>query len=278
MSIAIDTSSNILKLKQLQLQFKSKINEYKTVYASYITTLQSNKNGYVVLPGKIYFGASEISQTNNTSQNVCQALCSSNDLCTGTTYNSISKKCKLFKGYGSLRNGGSSDNVIIKNVNQQLINLDTINSQLVEINKQMISIINTLQPSANTNTTILSTNNKALLTTNNDLLAEQRKIKKLLNDYNDIDKDYVDKSINVERTNSQYNLWLIIMIVALILVFKYLFFPNTTGNTLSIILWSIIIIFIILATFNLNNSIAYAIWILLIAIVLMMKMGLIPSF
>jgi hypothetical protein len=58
---------------------------------------------------------------------------------------------------------------------------------------------------------------------------------------------------------------------------KFLFFPEARGDLLSIILWSIIIICIILATIHLNNPAAYAIWIVLIMLVLMMKAQLIPS-
>jgi hypothetical protein len=279
MSTPIDISSNILQLKQLELQYKTKINEYKTAYASYITTTQSqtDQNSYVVLPGKVYSGATNISNTTNSTTDNCQALCSANTSCTGATFNSISKMCSLFKGKGTLVNGGSSDNTIIKKLNQQLIALDAVNSQLIDINNQMMAIVNKIQPSVKQNIATLSTNDATLIANSESLKKEQRAIKKLLNEYNDIDQNYINQTLNVDKRNASYYLWLVITIVAVFLALKFVLFPEARGNIVSIILWSIIIICIILGTINLKNPAVYGIWVALVALVLMMKAKIIPS-
>lgn len=279
MSRAIDISSNILQLQKLEMQYKTKINEYKTAFASYVTTTQSqtDKNSYVILPGKIYLDAASISNNTNSTTDNCQALCSANSLCTGATFNSISKKCSLFKGTGTLANGGSSDNTIIKKQNQQLIELNAINSQLIYINDQMMSIVKQIQPSVEKNMFVLYTNDATLIANNESLKKEQDAIKKLLDEYNDIDQNYINQTLNVDKQNASYYLWLVITIVALVLAFKFAMFPEARGNTISVILWSIIIICIILATINLKNPVVYGLWVLLVAIVLMMKARIIPS-
>ena len=99
----------------------------------------------------------------------------------------------------------------------------------------------------------------------------------MLDQFNDIDQSYISKSLNADQKNASYYMWLIITTVALILTAKFLFFPEAKGNVISVILWTIIIICIILATIHLNNPAAYAIWVVLIALVLMMKAQLIPS-
>jgi len=275
----IDITSNILQLQQLEMQYKTKINEYKTTYASYITTFQSqsDKNSYVVLPGKLYSDAILISNNTNSTSEQCQGLCSANNLCTGATFNSISKTCSLFKGQGTLVNGGSSDNTIIKKINQQLIALDSVNSQLININNQMMNIVKNIQPSVDQNISTLSKNDAELIANNESLKKEQDAIKKLLDEYNDIDQNYINQTLNVDKQSASYYLWLVIAIVAFCLVLKYVLFPEARGNVISVILWSIIIIFIILATINLKNPAVYGMWVALVALVLMMKAQIIPS-
>jgi hypothetical protein len=205
-------------------------------------------------------------------------LCSSNKLCTGANFNSISKVCNLRKGDGKIVDTlASSHNAIVTKSRQQLDNLDKINSHLISLSEQMIAINRRINPSVNENESTLVTNNTVLIKNNSELLAEQVKIKNMLNEFNDIEQNYNNQTLIVDKNNARYYLWLIITIVALILTSKFLFFPEARGDVFSIILWSTIIICIIIATLHLNNPIAYAIWIFLIFLVLMMKAQLIPS-
>jgi len=279
MKTAVNLNSDILKLKTLEVQYETKLTEYKSAFASYITTMksQSSANSYVVLPGKKFMGTGSVSDNTNSTSSQCQALCSSNKVCTGATFNSISGLCKLRKGDGPISSSASSDNAIVTRSKEQLDNLEKINAQLIFINDQMIVISRKIKPSVNKNESTLRINNRDLMTNNTKLLAEQEKIKNMLNEFNDIDQNYNDLTLNVDKNNARYYLWLIIMIVALILTIKFLFFPEARGNVFSIILWSTIIICIIIATLHLNNPTAYAIWISLIFLVLMMKAQLIPS-
>lgn len=108
-------------------------------------------------------------------------------------------------------------------------------------------------------------------------MEENLKIKNLMDEYKDIYSEYNEKSIATDQQNSSYYLWLIIAIIAIVLVIKFIFFPDAKGNIISVILWTIIIICITLSTIHLNNPSAYAIWVFLVTIVLMMKSKLIPS-
>jgi hypothetical protein len=281
MSTVVNLNSDILQLQTLEVQYNTKLTEYKSAFASYITTLksQSNANSYVVLPGKTFTEPSTtLSDNINSTIAQCEALCSSNKLCTGANFNSISKVCNLRKGNGQIADTlASTHNAIVLQSKEQLDNLDKINSQLIYLNDQMITINKRITPSVNENESTLSKNNIVLMTNNAELLGEQTKIKNMLNEFNDVDKKYTDQTLNTEQKNAGYYLWLIVMIVALTLTMKFIFFPDARGNLLSVILWSIIIISIILATVHLNNPAAYSIWVVLIALVLMMKAQLIPS-
>jgi hypothetical protein len=279
MPTAVNLNSDVLQLQRLNEQYMSKLTEYKSAFATYVTTMksQTNANSFVVLPGKTFMGTASLSDNRNSATAQCQALCSSNKVCTGATFNSISRVCKLRKGDGLISSSASSDIAIVTKSKQQLDNLDKINSQLISLNDQMIAVNRRITPSVNKNESTLSINNRDLMRNNATLLQEQLKIKNMLDQFNDVDQSYINKSLNADQKNAKYYMWFIIMIIVLILTAKFLFFPEARGNLLSIILWSTIIICIILATIHLNNPAAYAIWVVLIALVLMMKAQLIPS-
>lgn len=273
-------NSKLIVLQALEGQYRNKLTEYENAYATYISALQSQKTGsssYVVLPGQTYMGTGSISETPNSSVSTCEASCSANALCTGASFNSTSKVCKLRSGNSLLTPGATSDNAIITDIRQKLINLETINAHLIEINNRMTMVYNQMQPLVTTQTETLSTNDTTLMTQHAALMSERTKIQKLMDEFKDIYSDYSEKSISTDQQNSSYYLWLIITIVSLALVIKYIFFPEAKGNVISIILWTVIIICLTLSTIHLNNPSSYAIWIVLVAIVLMMKSKLIPS-
>lgn len=275
-----EMNSKLIALQALEGQYRNKLTEYENAQATYISAMQSQNSGsnsYVVLPGQTYMGTGSISETPNSSTSMCEASCSANALCTGASFNSTSKVCKLRYGNSLLTPGATSDNAIITDVRQKLINLETINAQLIELNDQMTTLYTQIQPLATTQDTNLSTNDSTLISQYIALMDEKHKIKKLMDEYKDVYAEYNEKSISTDQQNSSYYLWLIIAIIAVILVFKFMFFPEAKGNLVSVILWTIIIICITLSTIHLNNPSSYAIWVFLVAIVLMMKSNLIPS-
>lgn len=275
-----DMNSKLISLQALEGRYSNKLTEYENAYATYISALQSQNSGsssYVVLPGKTYMGTGTISESQNSSTTMCEASCGANALCTGASFNSTSKVCKLRSGNSLLTSGAVSDNAIITDVRQKLINLETINAQLIEINNQMKTLYNQMQPMITSQNASLTTNDSTLTSQYRALMEENLKIKKLMDEYKDIYSEYNEKSIATDQQNSSYYLWLIIAIIAIVLVIKFIFFPDAKGNIISVILWTIIIICITLSTIHLNNPSAYAIWLFLVTIVLMMKSKLIPS-
>jgi hypothetical protein len=279
MSNAINIDSEVLQLQTLETQYKIKLAEYKSAFASYVTTVHSDssdKNSYVVLPGKIFMGDGSVSDNVNTNMSQCEALCSANSICSGAIFNTISNVCKLRKGMGLLSEGASSDNAIIKKITQQLIQLDSINAQLIDINNKMTEIGKNIQPSVNKNADTLYSNSLELKNNNNALLAEQEKIKNLLAEYNDVEQEYVNQSLNADQKTSSYYLWMIVMILSVCFVIKYTMFPDSRGNVVGILLITLFIIFLLFATIHMNNPAVYAIWICLVALVILIKADLIP--
>lgn len=273
-------NSGLIQLTALEGQYKQKLTEYESAYATYISALQSQNNGsnsFVVLPGQKYMGTGSISDITNSTTTTCEAACSANSLCTGASFNSISNICQLRSGNSLLSVGATSDNAIISEVRQKLINLETINAQLIEINNQMTTIYKQLEPDLQYQKNTMTENNYDLIVQYFHLMEEKAKIQKLLDEYNDINKNNSNMSLMADQENSSYYLWLIIAAIAITLTLKFIFFPESKGNLISVVMWTILIICMALMTIHLNNPTTFFVWTILVIIVLMMKSKLIPS-
>lgn len=245
-----NTTSYLMQLKSLEGLYKQKLTEYESAYTTYINTLQSqNANSYVVLPGQQYMGTGSISDINNSTASSCEAACSANLSCSGASFNSINSICRLRTGDGLLIPGGTSDNAIITNNKQQLINLETLNIQLLEINKSIQSIYSQMEPSANTQTATLNTNNQALAQQYGKLMIEKEKINRLLDEYNDVNSANENQTLVVNQESSSYYFWMIMCILFIVLILNLIFFPEAKG-VITRLLFIIFAVYIVLVIFN----------------------------
>lgn len=277
MSQSDNINSYLIQLEALDGQYRTKLTEYESAYTTYISTLQdqtqsSATNSYVVLPGQTYMGTSTISNNTNSSISQCEALCSADSACTGASFNSTSAVCSLKSGNSGLTAGATSDNAIITNIKSQIIHLETLNAQLIAINEQITEIYSQIQPSISGDSTSLSANGADITAQYSSLLAEKMKIKRLLEEYNDIDKNYIDQSLTVEQQNATYYLWIYICIIVFVITIQMIVFPDASiGKSIIIIMF---IAFLIFSTMYLTNPSIYALWLVVIAIIVMVSFKL----
>ena len=270
----MNIQSDLVHLEVLEGAYKNKLTQYESAYATYINSLNkqnSETNNYVVLPGNIYAGTGTISDTINSTLSTCEASCKANPLCSGASFNSISNVCKLRSGNSTLSKGAANDNAIITKVKENIIYLETLNTQLIEINSQITNIYQKMQPMVDTQTKTISINGEELTNRYSLLTNEKIKIKTLLDEYNDIDKSNVDQSLMVEQQNSTYYLWLILCILSILLVIKYTVFPESSGGILTTVVIVTAAVIMIFSTIYLNNPAAYAIWLVIILSIIVIK-------
>jgi len=231
--------SDIVKLEALNGQYKNKLTEYESAYATYIQGLQqpdNTSNSYIVLPGKTYQGTGSISDISGSTLTRCEASCSAQPLCSGASFNSITNVCKLRSGEAGLTVGATSDHAIITKTRANILHLHTLNDQLIEINDQMDNIHKIMQPDTTKQLQVLMVQGDELQQRNSLLTVEKDKIKKLLEEYNDVTKNNTDQTIMVEQRSSVYVIWLILCIMAILLAIKYTMFPDVPMGLFSIFL------------------------------------------
>jgi len=280
MQNAISTESDILRLEALQTQFKAKMTEYQAEYATYISLANSptSSSTFITLPKMTYTGATLISNNRNMTPQLCETLCRANNSCTAATFNSLSKICNLYRGEsGKIANGKDSDSLIIREVSRQLVILRNINKQLIAITNEMIAVSRNINAPLSRNINTESINDVYLIRNHNKLKEEQDKIKGLLDVFNNLDREYDDEVLKTEKSYSRYYLWLTALIIMLILVGKFVLFPGSGGNVISVILSTIFIVSTILLTANLNSPVVYSIWTFLLVIIIMVFLKLSPT-
>jgi len=267
----------ILQLQTLQNEYQIKLKEYETANATYIAGLQTmnkDSNSFVVIPGFAYWGTSKISEGSVTSADECKALCSSNKLCQGAIFNSTKSFCWVRGGQSSLTAGIPGDNAIISQTKQNIINLDSINQELIDINNKIIEIYKNNPNLQQTDIVILSSSGISLEDTYSMLNLEKQKINNLLDEYNDINKEYRNQSISVEQHSFNFYLWLVVAIFAFVIAVKMFVFPEIRIGWLKTGGLFIFFTLFIFATIQLKNPIMYALWLLAILIFCIIKLNL----
>jgi hypothetical protein len=233
-------------LEALQLQYDTKMKEYNQLSQDYKDELKTGTTKYVQLKDKAYFGTSGLDTSQKRTIDMCQASCSSNSKCSGATFVPQNQSCVLSAGDGNIRTAAGSYAI--------LTSLKYITGKLAEVNRQLITlntkIQNAVQSQPNNNLdNWVNKNNKmhdTLITDYNDLVAQRGEINSLILEYDNINGNMKDSSLEVNQEMLQYRLYTIIL--ALILCLIVMFFG---GMSISMAIVPLIIAFIL---FILNLS------------------------
>jgi len=206
-------------LESLQLQYDTKMKEYNQLTQDYKQALKAGGSQYVQLKDKAYFGVSFLKISQEKTIDTCQASCSSNPKCSGATYVPTSKTCTLSSGNGSgIRTYPGSYAILTR--------LMYISGALEEVNKQLIILNNKIkmavqsQPNNNLDN-VVNRNNKLhniLITDYKDLATQRHQINELILDYDNVNGNMKDTSLEVNQQMLNYRLYTIILALILCLI------------------------------------------------------------
>ena len=233
-------------LESLQLQYDTKMKEYNQLTQDYKEALKTGTAEYVQLKDKASFGSSFLTFSRETTIDRCQASCSSNSKCSGATYIPNFKHCTLSSGNGSVQTNPGSYAILTR--------LKYVTGKLEEVNRQLIILNDKIQNAVKTHPNnnldnLVKKNNKmhdTLITDYEDLVAQRDEINSLILDYDNVNGNMKDTSLEVNQQMLNYRLYTIIL--ALILCLIVMLFG---GMTISMIIVPLIIAAIL---FILNMS------------------------
>jgi hypothetical protein len=275
-------SSATLKLQLLENEFNLVMKQYEQAHANYISSLQSkgaltDKNKFVSLQGRVFWGTAGLKEGTVDSEDACKALCSSDPLCTGATYNSAKAYCWTRSGKGDVSPDTPENYALISDISQNVNNIQKLNDRLTELNKKIENILTEIIPQHQQEIDEKNAKQTSLQTVYQELLADRQNIDEMIKEYKMIDQQYADNSIYVEQANSSHILWFIFAAIIVFYTLKLQFFPGVKSNPIRFIFWFCIAVLFAIVTTRINTAPGFFLWGLIIALVCFVQMRILPS-
>jgi len=232
-------------------------NSYKYNTASQ-PNYKLNSQPIVDIKGFAFTGTGSIGQSSARTLQDCKAQCSSNSNCSGATF--VSNQCQLRTGEGPIVPSSNDSYAIIPKGKQLLLNMETINQQLISTNNQIKSKITVSQPTYYDIKGKVDEKSNELQNNYKGLIAERENIRKLLDEYETLNRTDDENQIKISQNYYTYIL-LFILVAAIIFLIVKLNLPSSSstiqyGGELGINTYFIIYA-IIVAIIFINFSVNY---------------------
>ena len=271
---------DLMNIKTLEKEYNSVLKQYEEAYKNCNAKLSAATNntspGFTSFANNSFWGESGLKEGSVASEFDCQTMCASDEKCSGATYNPDKKYCWTRKGNGSLdvSVNGNTDIAILPDVKACMITLKSLNKRLLEINKQLTTAIENSAPQVEAQQYENEQKSDKLHRYYAQLLAERLQMDQLVKDNNTVNADYENQTLVVNQANGSLRFWTVIACVLVIIVLNQM-----RGKTTSFysVFWLLIMIALIVLSFSISNVSGFAVWTVLILIIILMKMGIIPS-
>jgi len=200
---------------------------------------------FISIPGKNFWGRAPLSQGQVNSIQDCENMCASDPNCSGATFQSSNKVCFTRTGMSEVVSGQSSDYALIPQVRQMLNTLKNLNDELLNINQQIDTQIQALYPIAQQDQADKNAKQLELNDNYAKLMEEKDDIMTSLQDYENLEKEYEDNSLSVNRENILYKFWSLLAILLLAITFKVIFKVN--GSSFIFLIFTVLAVIISLS-------------------------------
>jgi hypothetical protein len=216
------------QLQNLSNEYNMLISHYQNTYQKYIDVINSDNTNFKTLDNSAFYGQ-QINTLTNTDIDNCQTACSSNSLCSGATFNTLSNNCTLSSGTGNVVQQQKSK-AIIKEAMYYSYQLQNLNAKLLDINKQMMNSsnknYNEFQKSQQQSIEQENTMNSNYQT----LIDERIQIEKMIREYETLNRALENGNINVTSNYYSYIALSFITILLIFLFFKFSFTGSQSGG------------------------------------------------
>lgn len=218
------------ELQNLSSQFNSLLAEYKDIYNKYVNVLNSKDNSFTYASDSQFVGKSNLNVLGSSSVSACESECSKNNSCGGATFNNSAGSCTLGSGPGEIVH--TNDSVaIVKKALYYSNRLKEINADMTSLNQRMIEISKNNQHTLHQSETQTKQQNVIMINNNNVLLDERIEIEKMTRQFQTIEAAYEDGNIIVNANYSSYIVLLFIVVLLVLLLFRFsLYSPQSGGG------------------------------------------------
>ena len=234
-----------------------------TTYQS--LTIKNINKKFSILSGKQFqtSGGKTVVTTSISSAEDCAEACMNNN-CTAAVYNSNLETCGYYTTGGTIENANSSSQIIIPSNKKKLLIISELNAKinflLTKITESTRAVLNNNQISYNNKEISLREYEEKIL----QVQALENITKQKTIEYESLDSELNNtQTIVVKNVHMYYLMWLVFILLFIIIV-KQLLFPNK--NDPGKVVWIILIIAILLASYNIKQAYGYFLWCILILI------------
>jgi len=233
--------SAIMDLEKLQKQYSVLLLQYKQSVIEYTNHLQSNNENnndnnnnntnnnnnndnktMVSIPNAAYLGKGSAGETDVTTLQDCEAVCSSTKNCSGATF--ISGKCNIRTGDSTILPSDGESYAIVPKSKQLLMRMEGLNKQLLELNTKISQKIKHSQPIYTDLKKEQYKQNIELMKRYKQLEEERENILKLLDDYSTLS---TSENANQIRSNQQYYIYLLLVVLAIAIAGLLIYLTNS---------------------------------------------------
>lgn len=276
----MDTSlkTDILKIEALEREYNAVLKQYEEAYKNCNDELKQNldekQRSFKTFTNRAYWGTMGLKEGTVGAETDCENMCASNPKCTGATFNTVNRYCWTRGGNGSLSATTSGNVAILPTVKGCVVTLNALNNRLIKINKELTQLIETTNSQLAAEDAKEKNSKQQLHKYYAQLLKERLQMAEILADHKTIDEDNQTQSLYVSTQNSTLRLWsLLACILILIVVNKML------GRETSVVklFWVIMMVLVLIVSFSINNASGFAVWLMLIMIIVLMKMDILPN-
>jgi hypothetical protein len=226
-----EAESIVLDLENLSAQYSNLLIQYEQAVANYSALMQQQTTGkntpLMSIPDNAFWGTGRISTSSGKSLQKCQALCSATRGCSGATYNPTNKNCSLRSGKGSLV-PDSISYAIVPEETYLLLNMQSINTQLIRINQEILDKTSKGETYFNDEYAERKVKSQELLQNYIMLNRERERINQIVKSYEDLNTKEVEGNIKINQ--NYYSFILLIILAIALIVILYLFSGSSSAT------------------------------------------------
>lgn len=208
-----------MDLENLQKKYSNLLIKYNKAVSDYVNYLNTKTNdptkNYTSIKGMSFIGGSNNKSSAKNIQQ-CKAQCADNSSCSGATF--ISNQCQIITGNGKIVPSSNDSYAIVPKEKQLLLNMERINKELIETNDEILNKIKASEPVYNDISNEINNKLVELQTGYNELEIERENIKKLVYDYETLNKKEEENTLYLTKNYYYYILLLILAVVTVILL------------------------------------------------------------
>lgn len=268
----MSNSNSIIKLKDLEAEYTTTLQQYNEAYNSYLSDVKNANTNFTTIEGKSYWGERALDNVVTDDPSKCESMCATTPNCTGATFNPVKKFCWMRSGTSDITPGNPNESAIVPLLLEELNTVKGLHEKLMNLQKQMLDEIEKIKPQTSEMNKEYEDKKEYIRQQFYEISEEQKHLDENMAHLLTYGEKYDRSYSNAEKQNAWLKLWVIIVCVLIIIIIIIQTHESTPNFEL--IFWFIFIILFVLLSSSLSQPGGFFIWFAFIAFVFLFRSGI----